>query len=167
MENNADHTRSLHELGELIDGIDVAMLTTRTASGGMVSRPLQTLRMEPSGDLLFFTSASSGKVDELTQHPEVNLGYAEPDKQVYVSVRGTATIERDRALIDDLWTPMAKAFFPEGKDDPDLVVLRVRIESADYWTGSGNFVGRAIGFARALAGEGSSAMGEHGHIEPR
>lgn len=167
MKNDAEQTEGLRTLSGLIEGIEVAMLTTRTADGGLVSRPLQTLKMDAGGDLYFFTAADSGKVDELLAHPDVNLGYANPSKQRYVSVRGHATIERDRARIEELWSPAAKAYFPQGKDDPNLVVLRVRVDSAEYWDSPSTFVGRALGFARAVAGEGPSAMGEHGHVDRR
>ncbi|MFC4727537.1 pyridoxamine 5'-phosphate oxidase family protein [Coralloluteibacterium thermophilus] len=167
MKNEAEDTREFGTLSELIEGIEVAMLTTRARDGGLVSRPLQTLEMDAQGDLYFFTAADSGKVEELLAHPEVNVAYADPSRQRYVSVRGRASIERDRARIDALWTPAAKAFFPEGRDDPDLAVLRVRVESAEYWDSPSTFVGRAIGFARALAGEGPKALGDHGHVGPR
>jgi len=129
---NDEHqpTADLRRLGELIEGIEVAMLTTHAADGSIVSRPIQTLQFDHCGDLYFFTAADSGKVEELIAHPDVNLSYAHPSKQRYVSIRGQASVERDRAKIHELWSPLQKPFFPGGEDDPRIVVLRVQVRDA-------------------------------------
>jgi general stress protein 26 len=164
MKNETQPTADLEKLGELIDGIEIAMLTTHAADGSMVSRPLQTLELDRGGELVFFTSATSRKVDELVHHRDVNLAYANPAKQIYVSVRGTARIDRDRATIDALWSPVQKIFFPKGKDDPDLVVLRVRVRDAAYWESAGNFVARALDFAQGMLSGEPRDLGRHGKL---
>jgi general stress protein 26 len=164
MKNEAQTTEDLKKLGQLIDGIEVAMLTTHAADGSMVSRPLQTLEFDASGELVFFTGADSHKIDELTDDPDVNLAYANPKKQVYVSVRGRARIDRDRATIDRLWSAPQKIFFPQGKDDPNLVVLRIRVRDAAYWESAGNFIARALNFASGMISKDPSDLGEHGKL---
>ena len=164
MKNETQPTADLEKLGELIDGIEVAMLTTHAADGSMVSRPLQTLEFDRSGELVFFTSVSSRKVDELTANQDVNLAYAKPSKQIYVSVRGSARVDRDRATIDALWSPVQKIFFPRGKDDPDLVVLRVRVRDAAYWESAGNFIARALDFAHGMLSREPRDLGKHGTL---
>lgn len=164
MKSETQPTADLEKLGTLIDGIEVAMLTTHAADGSLVSRPLQTLKFDGGGELVFFTSIASRKVDELTENQDVNLAYANPSKQIYVSVRGTARLDRDRATIDQLWSPMQKVFFPGGKDDPDLVVLRVRVRDAAYWESAGNFVSRALDFAKGLLSEDPRDLGRHGTL---
>lgn len=154
----------LEKLGELIGDVEVAMLTTHAADRSMVSRPLQTLAYEGNGELVFFTAADSHKGNELHAHPDVNVAYANPSKQTYVSVRGEASLDRDRATIDELWSPAFRVYFEGGKDDPNLAVLRIRIRDAVYWEASGNFVGRAIDFARAAMTHDPSKMGEHGRL---
>jgi len=157
----------METLGELPEGIEVAMLTTRAADGSLVSRPLQTLLFDGKGTLYFFTAADSGKVDELLADSEVNLAYAHPGKHRYVSVRGRARVGRDRARIEELWSFVQKPFFPGGKDDPNLVVLSVRIRDADYWEAAGNFVSRALDFTRAIVSDNPSDLGEHGKLSAR
>lgn len=164
MKTETQSTADLEKLGELIDGIEVAMLTTHAADGSMVSRPLQTLKFEGGGELVFFTSITSRKVDELTANHDVNLAYSNPSKQVYVSVRGTARIDRDRATIDALWSPVQKIFFPQGKDDPDLVVLRVRVRDAAYWESAGNFIMRALDFAHGILSKDPADLGKSGTL---
>ena len=157
-------TDSLRKLGELIDGIEVAMLTTHAADGSMVSRPLQTLKFDANGELVFFTAADSHKLTELRANPDVNIAYAHPGQQLYVSVRGRAHVDRDRATIDELWSMPQKIFFPLGKDDPDLVVLRVRVRDAAYWESAGNFVARALDFAKAMLSDEPGDLGQHGKL---
>ena len=164
MKNESHATDDLTKLGELIEGIEVAMLTTHAADGSMVSRPLQTLEFDEGGELVFFTAADSRKIDELTQNHDVNLAYANPGKQIYVSIRGTVRIDRDRATIDALWSPVQKIFFPAGKDDPNLVVLRVRVRDAAYWESAGNFVARALDFAEGILSKEPRDLGKHGTL---
>lgn len=165
MKNEAPNDGDLRKLGELIDDIEVAMLTTRTTDGSLVSRPLQTLKLDADGELIFFTAADSHKVGELTDDPGLNLAYADPDKQRYISVRGRARMDRDQATIDELWSPGQKIFFPEGKDDPNLMVLRVRVVDAAYWEAAGNFIARALDFARGMLSDSPEDLGRHGHLD--
>lgn len=164
MKNETQASADLRKLGELIEGIEVAMLTTHAADGSMVSRPLQTLEFDAGGELVFFTAVGSRKVDELSANHDVNIAYANPEKQVYVSVRGTARIDRDRATIDALWSPVQKIFFPAGKDDPSLVVLRVRVRDAAYWESAGNFIARALDFASGMLSKEPRDLGRHGKL---
>jgi len=164
MKSEIQATADLRKLGELIDGIEVAMLTTHAADGSMVSRPLQTLQFDYSGELVFFTAADSHKIDELEANADVNVAYADPGKQRYVSVRGRASLDRDRATIDALWSPVQKIFFPQGKSDPNLIVLRVRVRDAAYWEPAGNFVARALDFAKGMLSNERSDLGKHGKL---
>lgn len=165
MKNDAPHDSDLYKLGEMIDDIEVAMMTTRAPDGSLVSRPLQTLKIDADGEIIFFTAAKSHKVDELTDDAEVNLAYAHPGDQRYVSVRGRARMDRDEDTINELWSPAQKIFFPEGKDDPDLMVLRVRVRDANYWEAAGNLIARAFDFARGMLDEDPSDLGKQGHLE--
>jgi general stress protein 26 len=164
MKIDAQANADLRKLGELLDGIEVAMLTTRAADGSMVSRPLETLALDGNGELVFFTAADSGKIGELEADPAVNLAYAHPSDHRFVSVRGHARISRDRATIDELWSMTQAIFFPQGKDDPNLVVLRVRVRDAAYWEPAGNFIARALDFARGMLADEPSDLGRQGKL---
>jgi general stress protein 26 len=164
MKNEAHATADLRKLGELIEGIEIAMLTTHATDGSLSSRPLQTLALDAGGELVFFTSADSRKLDELASNPDVSLAYANPEKQTYVAVRGTARMDRDRATIDALWSPVQKVFFPQGKGDPNLVVLRVRVRDAAYWEPAGNFIARALDLAEGMLSSEPHDLGRHGTL---
>jgi general stress protein 26 len=154
----------LRHLGDLLEDIEVAMLTTHAADGSLVTRPLQTLALDGNGELVFFTAASSHKVDELTDIAVFNLASAPPGAQRYASGRGPARIDRDRATIEALWSLPQTVFFPQGKDDPDLVVLRVRVRDAVYWESAGNFVARALDFAQGLLSDEPADLGHRGRL---
>ena len=145
-----DQTDDVKKLAKLIKGINVAMMTTRDDDGTLRSRPMQTQNHEFDGTLWFFTQASSHKVDEINHEHQVNLSYAEPSDSRYVSVSGTATLVRDRAKIDELWTPVLKAWFPEGKDDPEVALLRVDVSKAEYWDVPTSTIVKLVGFTKAV-----------------
>jgi len=150
---------AIAKLRELINDIDIAMLTTVDEDGTLRSRPMGTQRAEFDGDLWFITRVDTPKVDEIQRQSRVNISYAKPDKNRYVSVSGTAVLVNDKAKIDEFWTPIYKAFFPEGKDDPRLRLLKVHVEKAEYWT-TDNLIATVIGFAKSLAGQ-ESDLGEN------
>jgi general stress protein 26 len=165
MKNEATDHGDLYKLGELIGDIEVAMLTTRATDGSLMSRPLQTLKLDAHGELIFFTAAGSHKVDQLTDDSSVNLAYADPDKQRYVSVRGRARMDRDVDTIEELWSAPQKIFFPAGKEDPNLMVLRVRVVDAAYWEAAGSFIARALDFAHGMLSDSPEDLGKHGHLD--
>ena len=158
-------TQGQQRLNELVKGIKYAMLTTQSATGELRSRPMFTQDIDFDGEIWFFTSASSGKVDEIAAMPQVNISYAKPDAQTYLSVSGTARVVRDRLKIAELWKPEYKLYFQDGPDDPDLVLLCVAVTEAEYWTSERNPVLRFIGLAKALVTKDLSQLGEQGRIE--
>lgn len=147
--NDRDRSDHIRKLAELIEGVDIAMLTTVTVDGRLVSRPMGTQEVEFDGDLWFATRADSGNVAEIQANPQVNVAYANPSKGVYVSVSGTAKVVDDRAKIGQLWSPAMKVFFPEGKDDPQIRLIHVDAATAEYWDAPGTTAGKALYFAAA------------------
>lgn len=162
MKHEAD---TLATVIRLIDGIDIAMLTTIDADGRMKSRPLKTQEEMFHGDLWFMVSLRSDKVTEIAANHHVNLAYASRERNVYVSISGTASIERDQNKIDLLWNDALKAFFPKGKDDPEIGLIRVRMESAEYWDGPSTLVGKMLAFIAARISGNPAAMGKHETID--
>ena len=151
----------LQALQAMIQDIGVAMLTTRARDGRYVSRPVATLPAPFDGNLWFFTSASSHKAAEIRAHPRVNLAYASPSRNVYVSVSGDARVRRDRRRIDALWSAAQHLWFPGGKDDPDLTLVRVRVETAEYWDGPASLAGKALRFVAAAVAGNADLLGDN------
>lgn len=120
-------------LQEKIKDIRYAMLTTAEADGSLHGRPMMTLDQTSDGDLWFFTLASTTKVAEVSQHRQVNISYARPEKRLFVSVTGTAQLVHDRQKIEELWKAEGLNWFPDGKETEDLALLRVTVEWAEFW----------------------------------
>ncbi|MEZ4674016.1 MAG: pyridoxamine 5'-phosphate oxidase family protein [Caldilineaceae bacterium] len=155
----------IEKLNELISDIEIAMLTTQEADGTLRSRPMGTQQVEFDGDLWFFTRIDAAKVHEVQQDRHVNVSYADEDNQRYVSVSGTAQVMRDQAKIDELWNPIAKVWFPDGKDDPSLALMKVHVTQAEYWDAAANRMVQLAHFAKALVtGNGAEDMGENRKI---
>ena len=158
----ADNTQSdAKKLSDKLKGIRIAMMTTVEQDGSLRSRPMATQDMEFDGDLWFFTKASTPKVDDVQHDQQVNLGYAKPDDNLFVSVSGTAQLVRDRQKMDELWKPFLKAWFPNGKDDPDLALLKVTVASAEYWDAPSGVMGNLYVVAKGLATGGKDSGGEN------
>lgn len=118
-------------LSTLLSLFDTAMLVTRTEDGGMRARPLSIAESQDDGAMYFSTAVDSPKVEELEADPHVNV--VMQDGRRFVSVSGTATVVRNRALIERLWRPAWKVWFPQGIDDPSLCLLRIDPTEAAYW----------------------------------
>jgi len=132
-------SKKLDNLYELIDGIEIAMFTTRRPDGHLVSRPMATQTQAEGSDLWFVTDIESHKLDELEFDPHVNLAYYRDRTREWVSVSGTATVSRDRRAIHELYQPDWKAWFGDeggerngGPDDPRLALILVDVESVTY-----------------------------------
>ncbi|NZA27364.1 pyridoxamine 5'-phosphate oxidase family protein [Luteimonas sp. SJ-92] len=163
--SDPDRSEHIRKLAGLIEDVDIAMLTTIGPDGRLVSRPLGTQEVEFDGDLWFATGADSGKVAEIRANPHVNVAYASPSKNVYVSVAGIASIVDDREKIERFWSPAMKIYFPEGKDDPNLRLIRVGAQSAEYWDGPGSAVGKALYLATAAVTGDAGAMSDNERID--
>lgn len=117
---------------ELIRDGRICMMTTMTADGRHVSRPMGLQEAEFDGDLWFFAYSDSSKVAEIRQNPQVNVAFT-TKKDAWVSVSGRAEVVDDRAKAAELWNPFLKAWFPDGLDTPTLTLIKVHAESAEYW----------------------------------
>lgn len=158
MSRRQDHIR---QLAELLRGIEVAMFTTVAADGRLVSRPLGTQEVEFDGDLWFATAADSPKIAEIEANPRVNVAYAAPDRNTYVSVAGRARVVNDRAKAQQLWSPAMQVFFPGGVEDPQLRLIHVRAESAEYWNSPAGLFGAALEFVLGAVEEEQGALTEN------
>lgn len=161
----AERQQAIEKLGKLISKVKYAMLTTADEDGTLRSRPMATQNKDEfDGDLWFFTRASAPKVGEVEREHEVNVAYAEPGDQLFVSVSGRANLVRDRAKAEELWTPAMKAWFPKGPEDPDVALLKVHVEKAEYWDTPNSVFVHIVGFVKATATGKAYKPGENEKI---
>lgn len=153
-------------LVDLLKGFSTAMMITTSGDRSMHARPMAIAEIGEDGTLYFATSLDSGKLRDISINPEVTL--IMQDGSVYVSLQGTAHLSTDPALIDRLWSEAWKVWFPEGKDDPSLVIMKIDPTDAEYWDNSGlHGVGYAMTALKAyIKGERPSETdaAQHGRV---
>lgn len=128
-----DHQEATKTVHELIKDIETAMLTT-ISEEGLVSRPMKTQDVEFDGNLWFLTKKDSDKFHELLRNQHVNVAYA---GKSFVSIRGKAELVEDKEKLKQIWSPMYEQLLETKIDDPNLVLIKVNAETAEYWD-SGN-----------------------------
>jgi general stress protein 26 len=138
------------KLNELIKSIETAMLVTADADGTLRSRPMGTQQIESDGDLWFFTGRDTGKAHAIEHDQHVNISYSSPKDNRYVSVSGRAELIENKKKVEELWNPLLKAWFPEGIEDPNLTLIRVHVESAEYWDFNSSTMVQLMGFAKSI-----------------
>jgi len=121
------------KLWELIKPVKAGMLTTWT--GQMIhARPMQHVNENlEEGILYFFTNAGKGKAEEMERYEDICITYANHQTSKYVSISATAEVVHDKELINKYWNMFVSAWFPEGKDSPDLRILKIHPYAAEYW----------------------------------
>jgi len=166
--------KKLDQLYELIDGIETAMLTSRTRTGALVSRPMQTQARRSGTDLWFMTSMESGKIEEIVADPQVNLGYYKDGTREYVSVSGRAHVTQDRAMVHELYKPDWKAWLGDeggerngGPDDPRIALIEVKAESAYYLKATQPRLIALFSVAKAMVTGDPPKVGDMGQLDAR
>ncbi|MDQ3187360.1 MAG: pyridoxamine 5'-phosphate oxidase family protein [Pseudomonadota bacterium] len=122
-------------LYDLLKDFDTAMLVTRSPDGHMHSRPMAVAELRADADAFFVTSIDSPKVTEINAHPVVTLTFQSSNQ--YASLSGRATVVRDQALVDRLWKEAWKIWFPKGKTDPTIAMLKFSAQDGEYWDNAG------------------------------
>lgn len=150
MSDQVDRQQAINTLAEMIADVHVVMLTTVLADGSLRSRPMVRAGTEFHGDLWFFTDMGSAKVDDVTTDPHVNVSYANPDERRYISISGTAKIVSDRKNIDLLWNEAFEQWLPHGPENPQLCLLKVNVQYAEYWDPPGGIMRHIGGFVRGM-----------------
>ncbi|HVF82231.1 MAG TPA: pyridoxamine 5'-phosphate oxidase family protein [Flavisolibacter sp.] len=164
MEKNLQNKEALEKFTKLANEIKTCMFITNTNQDEH-TRPMATIEVEENGTLWFFTDVRSLKVDEVVREKEVHLTYAHPGIESYLDVWGTATLVTDRQQIKDKWSPVVKAWFPDGVDDPNLSLLKVIPTDCYYWDAeSGKMVQFAKMIVAAVSGSPKIAEGAEGRL---
>lgn len=162
--DSPSRVEQIEKLGELIHEIDMTMMTTAMPDGSLRSRPMSTQKTEFNGSLWFFTGIDSAKIHEIEDDKHVNLSYSDPNSQTYISVSGRAKISQDKARIHELWSPELKAWFPDGKDDPQIALIEVVVDNAEYWDAPSNAMIHLVGMVKSVTTGQSYEPGENEKI---
>ena len=140
---------SLKRLKEIVEDTRTAMLVTQVDES-LRSRPMHTAKIESDHTIYFFTNKDSGKVDDIQSERHVNLSYVDNGGQNFLSISGTAHTVSDRKKMEELWNPIMKAWYPDGLDSPDLVLLKVVPNDAELWSASSSKLVQAFHIGKAI-----------------
>jgi prepilin-type processing-associated H-X9-DG protein len=152
------------KIWDMIRDIKFAMLTSDD-DGVLRSRPMVAAQKTFEGTLWFFTREHAHKVDEVNHDPRVNVSYADGNAQNYVSLSGKATLVTDPATLKQHFSEALRAWFPKGLNDPEIALLKVDVEQAEYWDAPNSTMIHAYGYLKArLTGESPQRPGDHAKV---
>ena len=158
-----DH-ESRQKIWEMIKDIRIALMVTTDDDGRLRSRPMAVHQTSYDGHLWFFTKVTSSKIEQIEGNPDLLLAYSDPDRQNYVSVTGKAEVIRDRELIRGMWSEMLRIWFPKGQDDPELALIKVTMQDAEYWDSPSSAMVLAFGYLKSRITGESPDPGTHGRV---
>jgi general stress protein 26 len=125
------------------------LLVTVGESDGFEARPMGCLQTVFDGTLWFLTFRHSSKLDQIGRDDRVLVAYVNPEKYEYVAVSGRARVVDDRQKLTELWTEGLRVWFPKGSGDPELAMLAVDVEKADYWADPASPITYAFAYVKA------------------
>lgn len=164
-----DHSNPRETLWRLIKDIRFAMIAHQHDDGHLHSCPMSTANkegMDEHQNLYFLLGKHTDLARCVARAPAINIAYADHDKDSYVSVSATAHLSDDMELKGQLFSPMAKAWFPGGVNDPDLTILVARVDHAEFWDVKQSKLVQLFAMAKsAVTGEPPKDMGHHQEIK--
>lgn len=154
----------LRQFTDTLETFDTAMLVTQRGSE-LRSRPMAIADTTEDGRVWFITSIDSGKLQELTEHPNVNVTMQAD--ATFLSISGAARATRDREKVNELWRDDQGIWFPEGREDPTVILLEIVPTYAEYWDRSGIEGLKFLFSAAKSAATGAtvSSEGVHGKVD--
>jgi general stress protein 26 len=151
MENatNLKEHEGIEKLKELVDDIKICLFCTNLqGNDGEMCRPMAAQEVDNEGNIWFFSGIDSDKNKDIKDDKHVQLFFSDPSKSSYLVVNGEAEIVLDRNKVEQYWSPLVKTWFKEGKDDPNISLLKVSPKNTYYWDVNGN---RMINFFKMVA----------------
>ena len=132
-------SKSIPQIAKMMRDLDFCMLTTRAEDGNLRSRPMSNNgEVEFDGDVWFFSAAESRKVSEIETDPFVALSYSDPERFLFISMSGEASIVRNVEKKQELWIEDLERWFEDGPESEDIVLIKVTPTVVDYWNGEEN-----------------------------
>jgi len=146
---NLNNKEAIDKLKSLVNDIMVCLFCTNLKTNdGSTCCPMSAIKVCDHGNIWFFSEQSSDKNKAILADKNVQLFFSHPAKSSYLVVNGEAEIILDKTKIEELWTPVANIWFKEGKDDPNISIIKVKPSTAYYWDTKGN---RMINFLKMVA----------------
>lgn len=141
---------AVERLRDVVKKTQTCFFCTRNGEGPSEgTRPMNVRQVDEAGRLWFLSADDSHKNLELAEDPTVHLFFQGSEHSDFVAITGKARISRDRNKLDELWQPILKTWFTEGKDDPRITVIEVTPTTGYYWD---NKHGNLVAGAKMLVG---------------
>jgi len=145
-----DLERDQGRVWDLMKKIGFAMLVTHDGDK-LRARPMSAYLDRDHNMIYFLTDARRHKDEEISRNPGINLSFADAGSQTYVSLTGTASVANDRAKIKELFSTAAKAWW-DSPDDPNIRVLKITPDDAEFWDSPGTVISYVKMAAAAMSG---------------
>ena len=165
MEKNFEADNAISKLKELAEDIKFCMFATNDVEHNLYGRPMTTIQVDEDGTIWFFTSDNTKVSAEAAGDEKVCLNYANPTTQSYLTVQGTASTVKDKSKMKELWNDFLKAYFPDGLDQPDLVLLKVTPQQAHYWDGDASRVVQLFSYLKSKVTGKTADLGDEGELK--
>ncbi|KAI9851628.1 MAG: BLI-3 blue-light-inducible Bli-3 protein [Thelocarpon superellum] len=164
--DDAPLKEKIEDLVAFVNACKFGMMTTRVAATGMlVSRCMALAGTENEGiDLIFSTNTESGKTDDLTSDPNINIAFINSSGE-WASVSGQAEVIIDRDTVKSYYSRALKAWLGDlgdgvhdgGPEDPRIGLIKVNTITATYAIVRRSAVSRGVEIAKgAVTGEAAS-----------
>jgi general stress protein 26 len=124
---------AIEKIRDLAKSAGVCLFGTDLKNPPLTVRPMAVQSVDDSGHIWFLSGRSSHTNQHIAADSQVQLLFANPGSSEFMTLEGEATISDDRRLKEEHWTPIAKTWFNEGVNDPELTVLKVRVRDGYYW----------------------------------
>lgn len=151
---------TIDKVWSIADDIKICMMTTRD-DDTLRARPMQAIPRRDEDAIYFFADVRDHKDEEVWAHPETCLAFQSESGKTYLSLSGRTIMLNDRAKMEELFVPAAKAYFPDGTDDPNMRLLRFTPEMAEYWDSPSSRIVTAVKMAAAIATGTRPDLGEN------
>jgi general stress protein 26 len=163
---NLNDEEAIDKLKSLVNEIVVCFFCTNVNTNiGGTCRPMSAIKVCDQGNIWFFSDKNSDKNKAIASNKNVQLFFSHPGKSSYLVVDGEAEILFDKTKIEELWTPIAKIWFKDGKDDPDISIIKVTPTNAYYWDTDGNRMVNFLKFVASVATGSNFITGTKGNLE--
>lgn len=155
-------TSDIERLVELTQDSRFCMLTTVDTDGTLISRPMARQEVDLSVELWFIATRDSRKVAHIQADPTVAVTVSSDTS--WVSLAGQAEVVDDLEKLRELWSTFAEAWIPDGPEDPNAILIRVDVESAEYWDNPGGRVATVISLVKSKITGQPYDGGDHAKI---
>jgi general stress protein 26 len=162
--NNMSSPKHKALIWNLIKDVRIGMLITQSGDRkeSLSARPMSLVQDAYDGTLYFFASKSTSKLTELNEEKEeVCITFSDPTQQVYVSLSGHSKMTKDPDLISKYWSEGVSAWFPKGKNDPDVAIYEIKIYKGEHWNTDENKFVQLFEFTKAKLTDETPDIGEH------